>query len=461
MALRIGVLGGSLNPSGIHHRNIAEFLSRCVDRLIIPLCGPRPDKETTNDTLPIDRATIADLTFSDIPHCEVDLFDLENDHFTPTWKLCERYASQGDVYLVVGADLVRGGHSSEIYTQWERGAWLWENARFAVAPDGQGDIPFVDLPPQCQVLAIESPHTSRSTLLRHCISTGSDFRSLVVPAAHAYIERYRLYRRASVSRVGSLQLETTTPVIVVSDERNEWAQKRVPLFHQTAGGETAEAIVSIGGDGTMLRAIRQHWRKRLPFIGLNAGHRGFLLHDYIDLTEPFTVYHSPLLHVEMQLATGEVIQDVAFNDAWMQCQMGTTGWMRVLVNGTERIERLVGDGLLVATAAGSTGYARAMGASPILIGTPSLIIAGSNVAEPPGWRSAQIPLHSTIKVETLDSTLPPRKRALFGFVDGRPQGEVLSMEVRMSRVAAVELAFNSHHDIAAKVSDTQFPVIQN
>ena len=39
------------------------------------------------------------------------------------------------------------------------------------------------------------------------------------------------------------------------------------------------AIVVIGGDGTMLRAIRQHWRDGLPFYGLNTGHLGFLLND--------------------------------------------------------------------------------------------------------------------------------------------------------------------------------------
>jgi hypothetical protein len=36
-------------------------------------------------------------------------------------------------------------------------------------------------------------------------------------------------------------------------------------------------IVALGGDGTMLRAIRAHWRRRLPFVGINAGHLGFLL----------------------------------------------------------------------------------------------------------------------------------------------------------------------------------------
>ena len=69
--------------------------------------------------------------------------------------------------------------------------------------------------------------------------------------------------------------------------------RRLRLFHDPAKPESAavvaqlkqyespdpEVIVVVGGDGMMLRAIRQHCCDGLPFYGINTGHIGFLLND--------------------------------------------------------------------------------------------------------------------------------------------------------------------------------------
>jgi NAD kinase len=68
------------------------------------------------------------------------------------------------------------------------------------------------------------------------------------------------------------------------------------------------------------------------------------------------------------------------------------------VNGVTRFPRLMADGVLAATAAGSTAYARAMGAKPIPIGTDLLVLAGSNVFDPPHWRQgANLPTTAVIR----------------------------------------------------------------
>ena len=87
MSRTIAIFGGSFNPSGAHHRAIAERLSSHFDEVVVVPCGPRPDKPVTNDVPPIYRAAMADMTFRDIPRVRVALFDLEASTFTRTVDL--------------------------------------------------------------------------------------------------------------------------------------------------------------------------------------------------------------------------------------------------------------------------------------------------------------------------------------------------------------------------------------
>jgi len=248
--------------------------------------------------------------------------------------------------------------------------------------------------------------------------------------------------------------------LVVADERNPgtavWREALAKI--EAASPDSANCIVAIGGDGTIHHAIQQHWRRRLPFFGINAGHLGFLLNDpklLCDGTLPKEVIcrPTPLLFVEMQKPDGSWTQHLTFNDAWIERSTGQTAWLKVTVDANERIEKLVCDGALVSTAAGSTAYARSMGAQPLLVDTPAWLIVGSNVIKPINWKAAMLSLDSRVEVLNLD----PDKRPLNGYVHGDYVGPVLGMRARPSRIAAVELAFCPEHDITEKIAMIQFP----
>jgi NAD kinase len=95
-----------------------------------------------------------------------------------------------------------------------------------------------------------------------------------------------------------------------------------------------------------------------------------------------------------------------------------------------------------------------MGAQPVPLNTPALLLVGSNVLQPAFWRPAVLPLDSTVELTTLD----PEKRPLRGFVDGLAQEEVVRVRARTSRTAAVELAFDPEQDPAEKLARIQFPL---
>jgi len=225
---------------------------------------------------------------------------------------------------------------------------------------------------------------------------------------------------------------------------------------QGALGEPANVILVIGGDGTMLRAIRQHWPDGLPFLGLNTGHLGFLLNDPARLDfwgRELRRYRLPLLDVETVGADGSLGREVAFNDCWLERETGQTAWIEVSVDGVRRMDRVVADGMLVATAAGSTSYARAMGATPLPFSAELLTLAASNVLFPAFWRPAVLPSSCEIRLRNLD----PAKRPLRGFIDGLARGTLNELTVRTSDTAAVELLFAPEYDPVEKLAVTQFP----
>lgn len=459
MPKRIAIFGGSFNPPGVHHLHIAERLARRFSQVRVVPCGPRPDKPATSLLPPVFRAALADMTFGVSAKVSVDLFDLEQNTFTRSHQLQTLFEKHGEVWHVVGADLVSGGAKgrSAIQQTWEQGRKLWRTANFAVLTRPGHSINKRDLPPHYDLIEIDE--TNSSTGIRERLAHGQSIAPLVTPRALEYIERYGLYRAPVPGTWAPGSLAGCTCRLQI-DPRNPKAVQWAGRFKSKPSRKPADPrfILTVGGDGAMLRCIREHWRKRLPFFGINAGHLGFLMNqadEFLDDEFPprdVIFRQLPMLYLEFENEQGEIRTAYGFNDAWVERATSQSAWLEVTVNKVSRIPKLVSDGALVATAAGSTAYARSMGASPLLADTPAWLLVGSNVLEPVNWKSALLSIDSTVEVRSLD----PKKRPIEAYVDGQPQGTVVAMRARISRAAAAELVFRSSHDMAEKIAAIQF-----
>jgi NAD+ kinase len=455
--MRIAIFGGSFNPPGIHHRAIAELLAREFDEVRVIPCGPRPDKPVTGSIPAIYRAALCDIAFGDIPKVVVDLFDLEQATFTRNYQLQQRFEPLGEVWHVVGGDLIAGGSegASAIQRCWAHGQELWEKAHFAVLTRPGHEIDAADLPPKARLFPLEE--MGSSSAIREALSCDDDVESLVTPRVLDYIERYGLYRAPIPGTYAQCSLQNM-PFYLEADSRNPRAQAWTKKTGPGVPEDEASFITVLGGDGAMLRCIREYWRKRLPFFGINAGHLGFLMNapeQVFDHPFPPTdviLRQLPMLYLEFENADGEIKTAHGFNDAWLERSTSQSAWLEVSVNGVKRLPKLVSDGALVATAAGSTAYARSMGASPLLADTPAWLLVGSNVMEPAHWRSALLSTDSSVEIRNL----APEHRPVEAFVDGLSMGEVVTLRARISRAAAVELAFCASHDMADKIAAIQF-----
>lgn len=457
MPKKIAIFGGSFNPPGSHHRRLVEFLSPHFDEIVIIPCGPRPDKSSVNDIKPIHRATMVDLAFRGIRNARVELFDLELGTFTRTHTLDKIFRAEGEVWHIIGSDLIQNGSRGEsfIHRVWERGPDAWNTLNFVVTDRNDFSHMPEDLPPNHQYFQLGI--NGSSSEIREKVFKHQDFSHLVAPEIENYIKRHGLYRGAA-PQFTAKQTFSDPRLIIFADEANPRSREVAGKFKHLENAENPNLILAVGGDGTMLRAIHKYWRKRLPFLGVNTGHRGFLLNNILaeeifSAGRELVLSHSPLLHVEITTASGERRVSLAFNDAWVERATGQSAWTEIKIDGRTRLPKLISDGVLVSTAAGSTAYAKAIGAAPLPADTPALLLVGSNVIEPVGWKSAHFSLDTEIEFTALD----PVKRPIEAFVDGVAQGEVQKMTIRVSRIAAAELAFTEEHHLIEKLSRIQFP----
>jgi NAD+ kinase len=451
--MKIALFGGSFNPPGSHHREIAARLAKDFDQVIILPCGPRPDKPLINDVEPIYRAAMVDMAFRGMDKVSVDLFDLESATFTRTNHIEEMFRDRGELWHVIGADLVKDGAQGEspIQRQWVHGHDIWKKFHWIVITRPGYPLEKKDLPPQSKLYEIEYPTSSSE--IRDRLFKRQPTDDLLFTDVLKYIERHGLYRGNRPNRSLQFVIENPRPMYIV-DEYNSEAQ-RIAASFPSMPSENPNMLVVVGGDGSMLRAIRKYWRMRLPFYGVNAGHLGFLLNDRtpgFSTGHALTLHQLPLVRVEIETESGEKRSDVAFNDAWVERATGQTAWIRVSVGGQVRINQLMADAALVSTAAGSASYARAMGAQPMPLNTSALLLVGSNVLKPIGWKAAVLPLHAEIQFDCLDE----KKRPLNAYIDGVPQGRIRKFNARISNTAAVELLFEPEHDPAEKLARIQF-----
>ena len=139
-------------------------------------------------------------------------------------------------------------------------------------------------------------------------------------------------------------------------------------------GQDCDLILVLGGDGTFLSAARQAAPYRVPLIGVNQGHLGFLTqvsreHMVDELTKMLTGKYLAdeciVLETMVRRAGEELHRAIALNDVVIS--RGGTGQMiefEIFING-EFVCTQRSDGLIVSTPTGSTAYALAAG-GPIL-----------------------------------------------------------------------------------------------
>jgi NAD+ kinase len=142
--------------------------------------------------------------------------------------------------------------------------------------------------------------------------------------------------------------------------------------------QRADLLVSMGGDGTMLRAMRLADRQRFPVLGVNLGKLGFLAEvDVPDLPDALSAIDSHSYTTEPRLAVDAMIGTqviTAFNDiAFVRFPGHKTAALSVRAAGHPFVS-YAGDAIVIATPTGSTAYSFSAGGPIVSPGVEALVV---------------------------------------------------------------------------------------
>jgi len=172
-------------------------------------------------------------------------------------------------------------------------------------------------------------------------------------------------------------------------------------------GRRSDLLVSLGGDGTMLRAMRLADGQRAPVLGVNLGKLGFLAEvDVPDLPMALSAIDRKDFTVEPRLAIDAVIGSVtvtAFNDvAAVRVPGQGSAVVAVRVAGQPFVS-YAADAVIVATPTGSTAYSFSAG-GPIISPSVEALLVTPAAPHSAYNRGVVLSVADTVTLELLPSS---------------------------------------------------------
>ena len=194
------------------------------------------------------------------------------------------------------------------------------------------------------------------------------------------------------------------------------------------------AAVSVGGDGTFLRMARDMVKINVPVFGVNFGHLGFLAEvEYETMEQAFQLLTDGRYSIEkrclLQAQTVAESRKVLHNELAInefvaaRSNLSTTNHIELYINGKPSA-RYAADGLIVATATGSTAYSLSAGGPLVQPGMDVMVITPI-CAHSLATRPLVIPATEEVEIRLLPRNTSPMALS----ADGIPVCEIGQKDV--------------------------------
>ncbi len=213
----------------------------------------------------------------------------------------------------------------------------------------------------------------------------------------------------------------------------------------------SNTIIVIGGDGFMLETLKKNKNLKKSFYGVNSGNYGFLMNKFSkkliikNLAKAKTVNIFPL---EMSVKTKKKLRkNIAINEVSILRQSRQAANLSITSNSKYIIKKLVSDGVLVSTPAGSTAYNLSVHGPILSLNSKKISIAPISAFRPRRWGGKIVSDKSKIIITNLN----PKKRPISAVADNVEVRNAKKIVIKVQNKIKFSLLYDTNTSLQKKI----------
>ena len=247
-------------------------------------------------------------------------------------------------------------------------------------------------------------------------------------------------------------------ISIISDKNK--TSKKIKFFLQRKINsylpKKSNLIVVIGGDGFMLQTLKKFYKLNKPFYGINSGSYGFLMNKFSTKNTIKNILKSKLISInplEMTVKNklGKIKKSIAINEVSILRQSRQAASLSILNGSKKIIKKLVSDGVLISTPAGSTAYNLSVHGPILNLDSKKLSISPISPFRPRRWKGKIISYRSNILIKNLN----PKKRPISAVADNVEVRNAKSIFIKTNNKIKFNLLYDKKNSLQKKIKVEQ------
>ena len=215
-------------------------------------------------------------------------------------------------------------------------------------------------------------------------------------------------------------------------------------------------VIVIGGDGFMLQTLKKNKDSKKQFYGINSGSYGFLMNKFSskniikNLLKANLVSISPLEMV-VKNKKNQIKKSIAINEVSVLRQSRQAASLSIRQDSKQIIKKLVSDGVLVSTPAGSTAYNLSVHGPILSLHSKKLSICPISPFRPRRWKGKIVNDKSKIIIKNLN----PLKRPISAVADNLEVRNAKTIIVKTNSKIKFNLLYDKNRSLQKKIKIEQ------